>query len=62
MRIEDQAVITNEGQIFSGHEHQQLARLIMKRFGNDLAAAASAWRRLLNNDCPDSLFRELLSA
>jgi hypothetical protein len=45
---------------FSNDDHQILATLIYRRFGCDVADAASAWRRLLGNNCSDREFRMLL--
>lgn len=39
---------------------QELARLIYERWGNDLPAAAVAWRRLYQNNCSDSEFKKLV--
>jgi hypothetical protein len=50
---------TTSGENFSREEHAQMAALVYKRFGWDLAAAAAAWRRLLGNSCPDSEFADL---
>jgi len=38
----------------------ELARLVFKRFGYDVAAATSAWRRLLENAATISDFMELV--
>lgn len=47
-------------ELFSGQDSCNLAWLIYRRFGRDMAAAASAWRRLLGNSCSDSQFAELV--
>jgi hypothetical protein len=55
-----QDIHTTAKEIFSALESTQLARLIYKRFGRDIPAAADAWRRLLQNNCTDNQFIELL--
>lgn len=54
-------IITTNGETFSLDEHKQLARLVYKRWGRDLEAAASAWRRLFQNSCTVEDFRELIA-
>lgn len=41
-------------------EHKQLATLIFRRWSCDLPAAATAWRRLFQNNCTDQQYRALL--
>lgn len=53
-------VTTTAGETFSYEESCQLAGLIFKRFGRDIAAAAAAWRRLLQNSCTDEQFQEMV--
>lgn len=55
-----QNVTTTAGETFSFEEHCQLAALVFKRFGRDIPAAASAWRRLLQNCCSDEQFKEMV--
>ena len=52
---------TTAGETFTKSESQEMARLIYKRFGKELSAAAAAWRRLLQNNCSDHQFASLLS-
>lgn len=54
------SITTTAGEPFTEHESRALARLVYKRWGNDLAAAAVAWRRLLQNNCSDEAFRRLV--
>jgi hypothetical protein len=54
-----QDVTTTAGERFSASESAKLAFLVFKRFGRDVAAAASAWRRLLGNSTPDAAFEAL---
>ena len=51
---------TTAGETFTNLETVDLARLIFKRFGRDLAAATEAWRRLLQNTCTESDFLALV--
>lgn len=41
---------TISGEVFTGSESAELAFLLLKRWGRDEAAAASAWRRLTDSD------------
>ena len=52
-------VKTTAGERFSASESAKLAFLVFKRFGRDVAAGASAWRRLLGNSTPDADFEAL---
>lgn len=52
-------MITPTDKQFSISEHELLAGLILKRFGWDLASAAAAWRRMLQNTCTDAQFEKL---
>ena len=47
--------------MFTLLEHVDLARLLFKRFGHDLAAATDAWCRMIGDDTEQSDFCELLS-
>lgn len=51
---------TTAGTEFSSTEAIDLARLVYKRFGNDMEAACAAWRRMLQNQCPVEDFAELV--
>lgn len=53
-------ITTTAGESFTWEEHKSLARLVYKRFGRNLEAAAAAWRRLLENSCQVSDFARLL--
>ena len=55
-------VRTTNGKQFTGRDHAFLAWQIWRRFGEDYAAAAAAWRRMLENDTPDYMFEELVGA
>ncbi len=52
-------VTTTDGATFSTEDSRQLARLVLRRWGGDMAAAAVAWRRLMQNNCSDDSFRRL---
>lgn len=54
------AVTTTARETFSDEDHRTLARLIYRRFGNNIGVAASAWRRMLQNSCTDEQFAELV--
>lgn len=54
-----QDVTTTARERFSASDSAKLAFLIYKRFGRDTAAAACAWRRLLQNSTPDADFEAL---
>ncbi len=45
-----ESVRTMSGETFSGADSARLAALILRRFGGEIEAAASAWRRMLGND------------
>lgn len=55
-----QNVQTTAGETFSADEHKKLARLVFKRWGNDLAAATVAWRRLFQNCTNEAQFEALI--
>ena len=55
-------VTTTSGDKFTGLQHANMAWLIYRRFGNDMAAAAAAWRRMMENSTPDHQFEELVGA
>lgn len=52
-------VTTTDGATFSTEDSRELARLVLRRWGGDMAAAAVAWRRLMQNNCSDDSFRRL---
>lgn len=55
-----QDVRTTNNDVFSATDTQHLATLIWRRWGQDTAAAAIAWRRLMQNNCSDAQFAQLL--
>jgi hypothetical protein len=55
-------ITTADGETFTDSEHVELARLIFKRWGCDMAAAAVAWRRLMQNNCTDTQFASVVQA
>jgi hypothetical protein len=54
-----QDITTTAKEVFTVNMSCQLAMLIHKRFGWDNEAAASAWRRLLQNSCSTEEFVEM---
>lgn len=57
--MSDDSIKTTCGQEFTHADHCKMARLIYRRFGFDLFAAAAAWRRMLQNSCSDTQFHEM---
>jgi len=57
-----EGVTTTAGERFTPEDSVTLAKLVLKRFGYDKAAAAAAWRRLLGNGCSDDDFEVLAGA
>lgn len=53
-------VTTTNGKPFTLTQHVEMARLIYRRFGEDLPAATAAWRRLLQNNTSEAEFFELV--
>lgn len=53
-------VTTTDGSVFTKLESVAMARLVFKRFGHNLSDATDAWRRLLQNDCTESDFMDLV--
>ena len=53
---------TTNKEIFTDEESHDLAFLVYKRFGRDPSGAATAWRRLLINNCYDGDFMALVKA
>lgn len=53
-------ITTTARETFTYGEHVDLARLVYKRFGRDDAAAAAAWRRLLENGATEGDFMALV--
>ena len=56
-----EGIKTTAGEVFPPAETIDLARLVYKRFGYDLPAAAAAWRRLLQNSATESDFLDLVN-
>lgn len=54
-------VRTTSGEVFTEKEHKALAELIHKRFGRDDKSFCAAWRRLLENNAPNSVILRLLA-
>ena len=54
-------ITTTCGEQFSMDDHARLAFLIHRRWGRDIAAGASAWRRLFQNSCTDQMFEDLVN-
>lgn len=55
-----QEVTTTKGEKFTHEDHMDLAALIFRRWGRDPAAFCVAWRRLFQNDAPDSEIMKLV--
>ena len=53
-------ITTTARECFTAEDSRQLAQLVCRRFGYELAAAAAAWRRMLQNGCSDHQFEELV--
>jgi hypothetical protein len=58
--VERFAARTTAGEVFTGQQTRELARLVFLRFGRDLPAATAAWRRLLENSCDENGLSEIL--
>jgi hypothetical protein len=59
--MDNNNIITTDGTVFTLLEHVDLARLVFKRFGHDLAEATDAWRRLMSNDTEEADLFELIA-
>ena len=57
----DERITTVDGRLWTGADSRALARLVWLRYGRDMAGAAAAWRRLLQNDCSAEAFAELVT-
>ena len=55
-------ITTTNREVWTQAESEDLAARVFKRFGRDIPAAAAAWRRLLQNNCSDEQFRDLLKS
>lgn len=56
MDIDNLSVKTTNGETFTGADSCVLAFLIYKRFGRDPVLAASKYRDMLGNSCPEAQF------
>ena len=54
-------ITTVDGNEFTEGHSAVLAFMVWKRWGQDTTGAAAAWRRLLQNSCPDSEFEALVT-
>lgn len=59
-RKDEVAVYTTCGEPFTFGKCQDLAHLIWIRFGRDTHAAAAAWARMLQNNCTEEEFCQIL--
>src|SRR4051812_665534 len=59
-KMQKDNVTTTAGETFTHEQHCELAYLIWVRWGRDFDDAASAWRRLFQNSCPDSSYKEMV--
>ncbi len=57
----DLSVRTTAGETFSDAETRALAKLVYKRFGNELSVATAAWRRMLQNSTDERGFEKLIA-
>ena len=57
----DLSVTTTARETFTTEETRQMARLVYKRFGRDLAVATLAWRRMLQNSATESDFARMVA-
>ena len=55
-------VTTTNGSKFTGEQSAELAILVYKRFGCNMASACAAWRRMLENNCREADFAALIMA
>lgn len=59
-REDDHRIRTTNNESFELAESELMAALVYKRFGRSIAPAAEAWRRLLQNNCTDDQFMQLV--
>ena len=52
-------ITTTAGELFTNTDSIDLARLVLRRFG-DVRSAHEAWKRLLQNQCSLDDFRDLV--
>jgi hypothetical protein len=55
-------VTTTAGETFTAEQSEELAYMVYRRFGRNLSAATSAWRRLLQNNASEGQFEKLVRA
>jgi len=53
-------ITTTSKETFTHGHACDLAWMIYLRFGRDMPSAAAAWRRLLQNNCTDAQFADLV--
>lgn len=51
---------TTRGERFSYSDSADMAWLVYRRFGRDLVSATRAWNRMLQNNCNETQFQELV--
>ncbi len=59
-QTDDNSISTTKGERFSHEDSADLAWMIYRRFGRNIVAAADAWRRLLQNNCSNTQFHQLV--
>lgn len=57
----DMDIKTTYGETFNHNDSADMAYMIYRRFGRNIEAAHSAWRRLLQNNCELSQFEKLVT-
>lgn len=53
-------ITTTDGSVFTHEQSADLALMIYHRFGRDMNSAAAAWRRMLQNNCDNSDYIDLV--
>ena len=56
----DLNITTTNKKVFRTTQSIEMARLVFLRFGEDLPSATKAWNRLLENNCSEEQFAELV--
>lgn len=56
----DRDITTTNGETFTYDDHCRMAVMVHIRFGRSIAAAAAAWRRMMQSSCPDSDFEAMV--
>ena len=62
MNLSNLDIHTVDGTVYTGVRSAKLAYQIWLRFGRDLGGALAAWRRMLQNNCPDESFAKRVAA